>query len=40
MTALNDLRKRLQQDDYAFSETLAFVAEHYVKRRVRERLAA
>lgn len=29
MTALNELRKRLQQDDYAFSETLAFVAVHY-----------
>jgi len=29
MTALNALRSRLQQDDYAFSETLAFVAEHY-----------
>lgn len=29
MTALNELRNRLQQDDYAFSETLAFVAEHY-----------
>ena len=29
MTALNELRSRLQQDDYAFSETLAFVAEHY-----------
>ncbi|AVO51832.1 HopJ type III effector protein [Ectopseudomonas mendocina] len=29
MTALTDLRSRLQQDDYAFSETLAFVAEHY-----------
>ena len=29
MTALNELRKRLQQDDYAFGETLAFVAEHY-----------
>ncbi|MFN3769490.1 HopJ type III effector protein [Ectopseudomonas guguanensis] len=29
MTALNELRSRLQHDDYAFSETLAFVAEHY-----------
>jgi len=29
MTALNELRSRLQQDDYAFSETLAFVAAHY-----------
>lgn len=29
MTALTDLRSRLLQDDYAFSETLAFVAEHY-----------
>ena len=29
MTALNELRSRLQQDDYAFSEILAFVAEHY-----------
>ncbi|MGK8439347.1 HopJ type III effector protein [Ectopseudomonas hydrolytica] len=29
MTALDELRSRLQQDDYAFSETLAFVAEHY-----------
>ncbi|QMV62074.1 HopJ type III effector protein [Pseudomonas berkeleyensis] len=29
MTALTDLRSRLQQDDFAFSETLAFVAEHY-----------
>lgn len=29
MTALNELRSRLQQDDYAFNETLAFVAEHY-----------
>jgi hypothetical protein len=29
MTALNELRSRLQQDDYAFSETLAFIAEHY-----------
>ena len=29
MTALNTLRSRLQQDDYAFSETLAFVAAHY-----------
>ncbi|PIA67723.1 HopJ type III effector protein [Pseudomonas sediminis] len=29
MTALNELRKRLQQDDYVFSETLAFVAAHY-----------
>lgn len=29
MTTLSDLRLRLQQDDFAFSETLAFVAEHY-----------
>ncbi|MGP0174936.1 HopJ type III effector protein [Pseudomonas sp. NCHU5208] len=29
MTALAELRQRLQQDDFAFSETLAFVAEHY-----------
>ena len=29
MTALNTLRSRLLQDDYAFSETLAFVAAHY-----------
>ena len=29
MTALRELRSRLQQDDYAFSETLAFVAAHY-----------
>lgn len=29
MTTLADLRNRLQQDDFAFSETLAFVAEHY-----------
>lgn len=29
MTALNELRKRLQQDDYVFSETLAFVTAHY-----------
>ncbi|MFY1052790.1 HopJ type III effector protein [Ectopseudomonas khazarica] len=29
MTALSALRSRLQQDDFAFSETLAFVAEHY-----------
>lgn len=29
MTALNELRSRLLQDDYAFSETLAFVAAHY-----------
>ncbi|MBG0840861.1 HopJ type III effector protein [Ectopseudomonas toyotomiensis] len=29
MTALNTLRSRLQLDDYAFSETLAFVAAHY-----------
>ncbi|WAJ36414.1 HopJ type III effector protein [Pseudomonas sp. GOM7] len=29
MTALAELRKRLQQDDFAFSETLAFIAEHY-----------
>lgn len=29
MTALTELRTRLQQDDFAFSETLAFVATHY-----------
>ena len=29
MTTLAELRNRLQQDDFAFSETLAFVAEHY-----------
>lgn len=29
MTALNELRKRLQQDDYVFSETLAFIVAHY-----------
>lgn len=29
MTALAALRNRLLQDDFAFSETLAFVAEHY-----------
>ena len=29
MTALSALRSRLLQDDFAFSETLAFVAEHY-----------
>lgn len=29
MTALSTLRSRLLQDDFAFSETLAFVAEHY-----------
>ncbi|GIZ11289.1 HopJ type III effector protein [Pseudomonas sp. NCCP-436] len=29
MTTLSELRARLQQDDFAFSETLAFVAEHY-----------
>ena len=27
--SLNDFRSRLLQDDFAFSETLAFVAEHY-----------
>lgn len=29
MTALAALRNRLLQDDFAFSETLAFAAEHY-----------
>ena len=29
MTTLAELRNRLQQDDFVFSETLAFVAEHY-----------
>lgn len=29
MTALNDFRARLHSDQFAFSETLAFVAEHY-----------
>lgn len=29
MSALADLRSRLRQDDFAFAETLAFVAEHY-----------
>ncbi len=29
MNALNELRSRLQHDDYAFSETLAFVTAHY-----------
>ena len=27
--SLSALRERLQHDDFAFSETLAFVAEHY-----------
>lgn len=29
MSALADFRRRLQQDDFAFAETLAFVAAHY-----------
>jgi len=29
MTALNDFRARLHSEQFAFSETLAFVAEHY-----------
>ncbi len=29
MSALADFRRRLQQGDFAFAETLAFVAEHY-----------
>ena len=29
MSALADFRRRLQQDDFAFAETLAFVATHY-----------
>jgi hypothetical protein len=29
MSALNDFRARLHSDEFAFSETLAFIAEHY-----------
>ncbi|MGQ7956678.1 HopJ type III effector protein [Pseudomonas sp. SP16.1] len=29
MSALADFRRRLQQDDFTFTETLAFVAAHY-----------
>ena len=33
MTALNELRSRLQQDDYAFSETLALSLIHISSHR-------
>jgi len=29
MSALNDFRARLHGDEFAFAETLAFIAEHY-----------